>query len=127
MTAAGLVAVGLVAGGLSAILGIGGGIVFVPALVVLFDFGQHLAQGTSLAVIIPTTIVGAVVHARGGRVDWRLAIPVGAGGIAGGLLGARLALALEGSVLRRIFAAFLVLVAARMLTRAGGEVEAENG
>ena len=115
MTIVGLILIGLLAGIVSASLGVGGGMVFVPALVVLFEFDQHLAQGTSLAVIVPTTIIGAWVHARAGRVEWHAAIPIAVGGIAGGVLGAFTALALEPDVLRRMFAVLLAVTAARML------------
>jgi uncharacterized membrane protein YfcA len=117
MTVVGLIAIGLIAGGLAATLGVGGGIVYVPALVTLFAFAQHEAQGTSLAVMIPTTILAAAIHTKAGRVDWRVALTLGSGGIIGGVLGARLALSLEAPVLRRMFAIFLVLMAVRMLRR----------
>lgn len=112
-----LVAIGLMAGLLAASLGIGGGIIYVPALVSLFAVMQHQAQGTSLAVIVPTAIVAALVHARERRVVWPVAIPLGIGGIVGGLLGARTALALSAPLLRRLFAVFLVFAAIRMLAR----------
>lgn len=113
----GLLLIGLATGALAATLGLGGGIVYVPALVVLFDFDQQLAQGTSLAVIVPTAVIGTVVHARAQRVRWDLAVPLAFGGVAGGVLGAQLALELDPTVLRRIFAAFLVATALRMLAR----------
>lgn len=115
LDAAGWALIGFGAGSLAAMLGIGGGIVFVPALVTLYSFPQHEAQATSLAVIAPTTLVAAFVHARAGRVEWRLAGWLGLGGAVGGFLGATTALALEGSVLRRMFAVFLVFIAYRML------------
>jgi len=114
----GFVAIGFGAGVLGALMGVGGGIVYVPALVTLYGFEQHLAQGTSLAVIVPTALVAAVAHSRRGQVDWRLAALLGTGGLAGGWLGARLALALDAPLLRTLFAAFLVLMALRMLWRA---------
>ncbi len=117
MTGVALIVVGLAAGALSATLGIGGGLVFVPALAVIASFDQQLAQGTSLAVIVPTVAIGAYVHARAGRVDWAIAIPVGLGGIAGGLIGAQVALGLDETLLRRMFAVFLALMAVRMLLR----------
>ena len=112
-----LVAVGLAAGVLSATLGVGGGVVFVPALVALLGFEQQLAQGTSLAVILPTVLVGTTVHARAGRVTWGVAVTVGAGGVIGGVGGAEVALGLPESVLSRLFAAFLIVMAVRMLDR----------
>jgi len=112
-----LVATGLLAGTLAALLGVGGGVVFVPALVVLFGFEQHLAQGTSLAAIVPTTLVASIRHARHGRVIWNLVFPVAAGGIAGGLLGAGLALELAPASLRRMFVGLLVIVSIRMVAK----------
>jgi hypothetical protein len=117
MTVVALIALGLAAGLLAATLGVGGGIVYVPALVALFSFAQHEAQGTSLAVIVPTTLVAAAVHARAGRIEWRTAALLGVGGLVGGVLGAASALALDDTVLRRLFAAFLVIMALRMLRR----------
>jgi len=112
--AAGLVLIGLFAGALAAVLGVGGGVIYVPALATLYTFQQHLAQGTSLAVIVPTAIVATFVHSRAGRIDWRLVAGLGAGGVIGGLIGAQSALALEGPVLRRMFAGILLLAAIRM-------------
>ncbi len=117
MTIVGFVILGLVAGAFAAMLGVGGGIIFVPALVVFFSFVQQDAQGTSLAVILPTAIVGTIVHHRHGRVVWRLAVPIGLGGIAGALAGSRLALTIDPDVLRRMFATLLVLIAVRLLWR----------
>jgi len=125
--AVGLVCVGVAAGGLAALLGIGGGIVIVPALVTLFSFDQHVAQGTSLAVIVPTAVVAAAIHIAAGRVDLRVAAALGGGGLAGGLLGAATALSLEGSVLTRLFAGLLVLVVVRMIRRTRRTAGSEPG
>ena len=113
-----LIALGLFAGGVAAALGLGGGIVFVPALVVLFGFDQHIAQGTSLAVIFPTAIVATVAHTRLGNVQWRLAIPIGIAGIIGAVFGAQLAMRLDADLLRRMFGVFLTLLAVQMAWRA---------
>jgi uncharacterized membrane protein YfcA len=115
---AGLVALGLFAGAIAAALGIGGGVIFVPALVVLFGFDQHIAQGTSLAVIFPTAIVATVAHTRMRNVEWHLSIPIGLAGIVGAVAGAQLALRLDPDLLRRMFGAFLIILAARMAWRA---------
>ena len=117
-TLAALVAVGFLTGAVAAALGIGGGVVIVPALVVLFGFDQHLAQGTSLAVIVPTAVVSTYAHHRGERVVWRLAFPVALAGIVGALAGARLALRLDPEVLRRLFGLLLVVLSLRMGLRA---------
>ena len=117
MTALGLIVLGLVAGSLAATLGLGGGIIYVPALVTVFGFSQHVAQGTSLAIIAPTALIGAITHARAGRVDWRVAAWVAAGALVGALAGSQVALGLDETVLRRLFAVILVVVAFRMLAR----------
>ena len=119
MTIIALVIVGLGAGFIAAALGLGGGIVFVPALGILLGFEQHIAQGTSLAVILPTAVVATIAHARRARVAWPTALKVAGGGVGGALLGAFVALALDPSTLRRVFAVFLVAVALRLLSGAG--------
>lgn len=117
MTVAALILMGVIAGALATALGIGGGVIYVPALVVLFSFEQHIAQGTSLAVILPTAIIGTVIHHRHRRIQWRAAITVGVFGVLGALAGSRIALALDGALLRRLFSVLLVIVAGRLLIR----------
>ena len=114
----GLILLGLIAGIVAAALGLGGGIVFVPVLVVVFGFDQHIAQGTSLAVIFPTAIMAALAHARLGNVRWNLAIPIGLAGIVGAVLGAQAALQLDADLLRRLFGVFLIILACRMVWHA---------
>ena len=111
----GLIAVGVVAGSVAASLGVGGGIIYVPALVTIFSLAQHEAQGTSLALIIPTTIVATIVHSRAGRVDWRISGLLALGAVGGGFLGAQAALALEAPVLRKMFGVLVAITALRML------------
>ena len=112
-----LAALGLLAGAVASGLGVGGGIIFVPVLVIVAGFEQQLAQGTSLVVIIPTMIVATWTHGRRGLVDWGTAVRIGIFGITGGLAGAWLALRIEEAILRRLFAVFLLLMAVRMLSR----------
>ena len=111
----GLLCLGLVTGAIAASLGIGGGIIFVPSLVVFFGFEQHVAQGTSLAIIVPTAVVGMAIHARSGRVEWGVALAIAAGGLIGGVVGARGAIAVGSEALRLTFGALLVAIAVRML------------
>lgn len=111
----GLVGLGLAAGALSAALGVGGGVVVVPALVLWFDFSPHVAEGTSLLVILPTAVAGVLRHQRQGLIDWRLGLLLGAGGVVTGLIGAQGALALPSALLQQLFAVFVALVAVRML------------
>lgn len=122
---AAMVGVGLVTGGLSALLGVGGGVVMVPAMVVLFGFGQHLAEGTSLAVIIPTALVGATRHARNGYTRWGLGLTVGAGGLLGGLAGGSVAQLLPADGLQAAFAVLLVVAGARLVRKGRGGATAD--
>ncbi len=112
-----LIGIGWLAGMLASTLGVGGGVVYVPALATLAGLEQIAAQGTSLAIIMPTAVLGSILHSRAGRVDWKVALTAGAGAITGGLAGAEIALGLTDLARRRLFAAFLVFVAIRMLSR----------
>lgn len=118
MEVLGLVLLGLFAGLLASALGIGGGIIFVPAFVAFFGFTQLEAQGTSLAIIVPTAIIATIGHTRRGRVNWPVAIIAGVTGIGGALLGAEAAYALDEKTLQRIFAVLLFVLAIRMAHRA---------
>ena len=120
-------AIGLGAGFAAGLLGVGGGIVMVPALVLVLGFDQHVAQGTSLVVIIPAALAGSVTHYRNGRVSVRDAALLAAGGIGGALVGSISALSVDDTVLRRLFGAFLLVVAAQMvLGRGRRRSEASN-
>jgi uncharacterized membrane protein YfcA len=112
-------AIGLAAGFAAGLLGVGGGIVMVPAMVLVLAFDQHVAQGTSLVVIIPAALAGSVTHYRNGRVSLRDAALLAAGGIGGAVVGSISALSVDDFVLRRLFGAFLLLVAARMVLGRG--------
>lgn len=107
--------VGAVAGVLSGMLGIGGGAVMVPAMTVLMGLSQHVAQGTSLLVIIPTAISGSITHFRMGNIRPRTAGWLSAGGVLGAVAGALLALASPDQLLRLLFGAYLGFTGARML------------
>ncbi len=114
----GLIVLGLVAGMFAASLGIGGGIIIVPVLVSLFGFSQLGAQGTSLAVIVPTAIIATVGHMRAKRVVWKVALFTGSAGIIGALIGSQVAYVVDEALLRRIFALVLAALAVRMALRA---------
>ena len=115
-----LLAIGLAAGFLAGLLGIGGGVVLVPAMVLILAFDQHVAQGTSLVVMIPAALTGSYTHHRNGRLVLRDAAWLGAGGILGAVLGSVFALSMEDTLLQRLFAAFLVISAVRILWPKGG-------
>ena len=113
-----LVVLGLFAGSLAATLGVGGGIIYVPVLVSVFGYSQFEAQGTSLAVILATSIVGTILHARAGRVVWKVAFVTGGVGILFALVGARIALSMDEEVLSKVFAAVMAVLAIRMAHKA---------
>jgi uncharacterized membrane protein YfcA len=109
------VLLGLAVGALGGLLGIGGGTILVPVLVLGESVPQHLAQGVSLLMIMPTGIVGAWSHARHGHVLRRFLPGLMAGGAVGALLGALLAHRIEAAPLSRLFALFLLPVSAQMI------------
>jgi uncharacterized protein len=109
-----LVVVGFVAGAVGGVVGIGGGFVFVPALTLGFAVPQATAQGTSLAAIVPTSLVGAVTADREGNVLRSRLVSMGILGAVGAVAGALLAVTLPPEVLARVFGAFLLLSAWRL-------------
>ena len=113
--ALGLLGVGLFAGSLAGLLGVGGGIIMVPALVLLFSVPDAIAKGTSLAVIIPTAVVGTWRNLRRHGTDLPVATIVGLLGVASAFAASQLAVNLDRRVSSALFASLLVLVAARLL------------
>jgi len=111
------VALGLAAGVLAGMFGVGGGILFVPTLIVL-GLNQHEAIGTSLLAIVPTVLVGTWRQSRYGNVHWRAAAILGVAAAITAQGGVAVAEALPASTLRRLFAGLLVLVAAQIAWRA---------
>lgn len=108
--------IGLVAGVVSGLFGVGGAIVIIPGLVLLAGLPQHAANGTSLAaLLLPVGLLGALEYYRRGQVNVPFAAIIAAGLFFGALLGAKLAGNLSDVALRRAFGAFLMLVAARLL------------
>lgn len=111
-----LVVIGLAAGVLSGFVGIGGGVIMVPLLVYFFGFGQHEAQGTSLAVLaVPVTAIAAYNYYKEGYLDWRYAGIIALCFVVGGYLGSKFAVTLDQKVLKKVFAIILILVAGKML------------
>ena len=108
---------GFFAGVLAGLFGVGGGVLFVPTLVLVLGLTQVHAEATSLLAIIPTVLVGAWRQHRHGNVDWRAALLVGLGSIAGVEGGVQLARALPEEVLRRLFAVLMLAVAANLAWR----------
>lgn len=109
------VASGLGMGLLSALFGIGGGILLVPMLVIAFGYPQQVAAGTSLAVMGPIALVGALRLTKPGLTNWRLGALFGFGAIVGATAGAWLALTLPGPLIRQAFAIVMVTLGARLV------------
>jgi uncharacterized membrane protein YfcA len=116
-----LVAVGAVAGMLAGLLGVGGGILLVPFLVLAVGLTQHEAEATSLLVILPTALAASVALRRRDVGDLPVALGLGTIGAAGAVVGALLALSLPADVLRIIFAVLLAIAGLRLVrdARAG--------
>jgi uncharacterized membrane protein YfcA len=108
---------GLVAGVLAGMFGVGGGILFVATLVAL-GLDQHEAIGTSLLAVVPTVLVGTWRQSRYGNVRWRAAAAIGVAAAVSAQGGVVLAEALPATTLRRLFAGLLVIVAAQIAWRA---------
>lgn len=107
--------IGLVAGVLSGLLGIGGGVVMVPAMVYFMGIDQHTAQGVSLAVIVPTAITGGYAHYKRGNVLVQLALVLGLAAVVGAFAGAWVSGMLPAEALQRGFGVFVIAVAIRMV------------
>ncbi|HEY3398125.1 MAG TPA: sulfite exporter TauE/SafE family protein [Armatimonadota bacterium] len=108
--------IGVIVGMASGLLGIGGGILMVPALVYLWKHNMQMAVGTSLAVMIPSTIAGTLRHSSFGNVDWPVAIMLGVGAMAGAyFLGAPLAEHIPSDMLKKIFGVVMALFGLQMV------------
>lgn len=109
---------GLCAGAVSGIVGIGGGIIIVPALVLVFGFTQQQAQGTTLALMIPPIgFLAAYTYFKQGFVDLKAALLICAGFFVGGLLGAKFAVNLSNAVLQKIFGSLLLIIGLYMIVK----------
>jgi hypothetical protein len=116
ITAVLYVFLGVVAGVFSGLIGIGGGVIIVPALVFVFGFSQHQAQGTTLALLVPPIgILAAWTYYTQGYVDVKIAALICLGFFFGGLLGAKLATSLSNLVLEKVFGIALLLIAVKMI------------
>jgi uncharacterized membrane protein YfcA len=113
----GAIAIGVAAGVVAGMLGVGGGVLFVPGLVFFVSLGQHQAEATSLLAIIPVAIIGTYRQDHYGNVRRSDALLVGVLSVAGAAAGVTLANALSGTVLRDAFAALMVIVATQLVRR----------
>lgn len=114
-----LIIIGLSAGILSGLVGVGGGIIMVPLFVLILGLTQHNAQGLSLAVMLPPVTFLAVYNyhtaGSGGNIDWRVAITVSLLFVIGGFIGSKIALQIDQRMLRRIFGVFMLFVAIKLI------------
>ncbi|MGD0454859.1 MAG: TSUP family transporter [Solirubrobacteraceae bacterium] len=113
----GAIAIGMAAGIVAGLLGVGGGVLFVPGLVLFLGLDQHQAEATSLLAIVPVAIVGTYRQDRYGNVRRADALLLGLLSVAGAAGGVALANALSGAFLRDAFAALMVIVAAQLVHR----------
>ncbi len=117
----GAIAIGLAAGVVAGLLGVGGGVLFVPGLVLFLGLDQHHAEATSLLAIVPVAIVGTYRHDRYGNVRRADALLLGLLSVAGAAGGVALANALSGAILRDAFAGLMLVIAAQLVHRATHE------
>lgn len=111
-----LILIGIAAGFLGGMVGIGGGIIIVPALVMLLGMSQHQSQGISLTMMLfPVGILAVLNYYKKGYVDFRLAGILAVGFIIGGYLGSKFSLSLPQETVKKIFAIIMIIVAVRML------------
>jgi uncharacterized membrane protein YfcA len=111
-----LIIVGLSAGLLGGTLGVGGGIIVIPALVFLFGFSQHTAQGTTLAFMLPpVTFLATWNYWRNGHVNWRYALILSLTFLIGAFIGSKLAMEIPDKVLKKMFGFLLLFFALKMI------------
>jgi len=113
----GAILIGVAAGIVAGLLGVGGGVLFVPGLVLFLGLDQHQAEATSLLAIVPVALLGTYRQDRYGNVQRRDALLLGLMSVAGAAGGVALANALSGAFLRDAFAALIMLVAAQLVRR----------
>jgi hypothetical protein len=110
--------IGLIAGILGGLFGIGGGSIIIPALVIVMGYSQHMAQGISLGAMLPPIgILAAYKYWREGNMEWKMAILIATGFILGGYLGAHVANKINPNLMRKLFGFFLLIIAVRMIIK----------
>ncbi len=110
--------IGVGAGVFSGLVGVGGGVIIVPALIYMFGMSQHQAQGTTLALLVPPIgLLAAWTYWRQGYVDVRIAALICIGFFFGGLLGANIATALPNKILEKIFGIVLFVISLKLIFR----------
>lgn len=111
-----LLMVGLLSGMLSGLIGVGGGIIIVPALILLLGYSQQQAQGTSLGLLLlPVGLLAVYNYYKKGFIDVRVVLIMSVAFVVGGWLGSKIALNISQAALKRVFAVILVVIATKML------------
>jgi uncharacterized membrane protein YfcA len=113
-----LILIGLLAGILSGLVGVGGGIIMVPMFILFLGLNQYNAQGLSLAVMLPPVTFLAVYNyhkAGGGSIDWKVALIVSLLFVIGGFIGSKIALQINQRTLKRIFGVLMLIVAIKLI------------
>lgn len=111
-----LLCIGLFAGILSGMVGIGGGVIIVPALAYFMSMSQHEAQGTSLAVLLlPVGVLAVYQYYQAGYVDVRSSLIIATTFVVGGLIGSKIAIAVDQNMLKKIFGIFMLLISLKMI------------
>lgn len=111
-----LLAIGLIAGILSGLVGIGGGIVIVPALIYFLGFTQHQAQGTVLFMfLLPIGILGVMNYYKNSYVDWRVALIMASTFVVGSFLGSKIAISLDKNMVQKVFGIIILIIAIKMI------------
>ncbi|NLD46194.1 MAG: sulfite exporter TauE/SafE family protein [Clostridiaceae bacterium] len=101
--------IGMAAGIISG-MGIGGGAILIPALVIFVKPDQHVAQSVNLLFFIPTAVTALIVHIKNKRINFKMAFPIIISGLVGAYIGSRLAISLPGNVLKKMFGVFLLIL-----------------
>tara|TARA_R110002072_G_scaffold23949_2_gene81942 strand:- start:49118 stop:49489 length:372 start_codon:yes stop_codon:yes gene_type:complete len=111
-----LIVIGLLAGILSGFMGVGGGVVMIPLMLLLLGYNQHEAQGLSLAVLaVPVTFLAAYnYHTSGSPINWKYALVIAVFFVVGGFIGSKFAVSIPQNILKKIFAIILVVAAIKM-------------
>ncbi len=111
-----VILIGIAAGVLSGMVGVGGGLIVVPSLIYFLGFSQHSAQGTSLGMILlPVGILGVLQYYKQGNVDFKIVGILAIGFFAGSYFGSKVALSISQEMLKKVFAIFMLLIALKML------------
>ena len=112
-----LICIGISAGMLSGLFGVGGGVVMVPLMVFLLGYTQHQAQGTSLAVLaVPVTFLAAYqYHKAGDGLDWRYALVIALTFVVGSIIGSKIAISIDQNILKKLFGIIMLVAAIKLI------------